>query len=367
MLSVAAAIPTAQIERHLADGVPVVRAMPNAPVDRARGHGRHLRGRARRATSTSRSRRRAARARRPRRRRCPSTSMDAITAVSGSGPAYFALLAEAMIEAGILLGLSREVSTTARRADDARHREAAPRRGDAPGRAARGGHVAGRDDDPRDPRARAGRRPRRVPERDPGRDGALARSSPEGDELSRLSTSSTTARGAAVAAELLAAAARRGEHDRPHRAARRRRRLRAGRRARAGLERASALVGRRALRAAGRRALELPAGQAHAARPARAQPPEVHRIRGELGRRGGRGRVRRGSKACASTSLLGLGPDGHVGVALPGLAALDERERRVTSGSRPRAVVDRVTMTLPVLSAPRRSSSSSPAKRRRRP
>src|SRR5262249_9725156 len=32
-------------------------------------------------------------------------------AVSGSGPAYYALLAEAMIEAGILLGLSREVST----------------------------------------------------------------------------------------------------------------------------------------------------------------------------------------------------------------------------------------------------------------
>jgi pyrroline-5-carboxylate reductase len=37
--------------------------------------------------------------------------MDAITAVSGSGPAYFALLAEAMIEAGILLGLAREIST----------------------------------------------------------------------------------------------------------------------------------------------------------------------------------------------------------------------------------------------------------------
>ena len=31
MLSVAAAIPTAQIESRLADGVPVVRAMPNAP------------------------------------------------------------------------------------------------------------------------------------------------------------------------------------------------------------------------------------------------------------------------------------------------------------------------------------------------
>ena len=37
--------------------------------------------------------------------------MDAVTAVSGSGPAYFALLAESMIEAGILLGLSREIST----------------------------------------------------------------------------------------------------------------------------------------------------------------------------------------------------------------------------------------------------------------
>ena len=43
--------------------------------------------------------------------RVPERSMDAVTAVSGSGPAYFALLAEAMIEAGILLGLSREIST----------------------------------------------------------------------------------------------------------------------------------------------------------------------------------------------------------------------------------------------------------------
>ncbi len=41
----------------------------------------------------------------------PEDAMDAVTAVSGSGPAYYALLAEAMIEAGILLGLSREVST----------------------------------------------------------------------------------------------------------------------------------------------------------------------------------------------------------------------------------------------------------------
>jgi pyrroline-5-carboxylate reductase len=41
----------------------------------------------------------------------PEKSMDAITALSGSGPAYYALLAEAMIDAGLLLSLSREVAT----------------------------------------------------------------------------------------------------------------------------------------------------------------------------------------------------------------------------------------------------------------
>ena len=37
--------------------------------------------------------------------------LDAVTALSGSGPAYFFLLAEAMIDAGILLGLPRDVSS----------------------------------------------------------------------------------------------------------------------------------------------------------------------------------------------------------------------------------------------------------------
>jgi pyrroline-5-carboxylate reductase len=43
--------------------------------------------------------------------RLKETHLDAITATSGSGPAYFFLLAEAMIEACILLGLSRDVAT----------------------------------------------------------------------------------------------------------------------------------------------------------------------------------------------------------------------------------------------------------------
>lgn len=109
VLSVAAAIPTAAIESRIAPGVPVVRAMPNAPATVHEGiagvcagaHAddehltlaeevlSHLGGVV----------------------RVPERYMDAVTAVSGSGPAYFALLAEAMIEAGILLGLSREIST----------------------------------------------------------------------------------------------------------------------------------------------------------------------------------------------------------------------------------------------------------------
>jgi pyrroline-5-carboxylate reductase len=110
VVSVAAAITTAHIEERIADGVPVVRAMPNAPATVHEGMagvcaGAHageehlaiaeeLLGHLGRVV------------------RVPENLMDAVTAISGSGPAYFALLAEAMIEAGILLGVSREISTT---------------------------------------------------------------------------------------------------------------------------------------------------------------------------------------------------------------------------------------------------------------
>jgi pyrroline-5-carboxylate reductase len=109
VLSVAAAIPTARIERGLADGVPVVRAMPNTPSTVHEGiaglsAGAHAGDASLDLAEEALSHLGAV-------VRVPEEALDAITAVSGSGPAYFALLAEAMIEAGILLGLSREIST----------------------------------------------------------------------------------------------------------------------------------------------------------------------------------------------------------------------------------------------------------------
>ncbi|ORW26621.1 pyrroline-5-carboxylate reductase [Mycobacterium palustre] len=41
----------------------------------------------------------------------PESHMDAVTALSGSGPAYFFLMVEAMVDAGVGAGLSREVAT----------------------------------------------------------------------------------------------------------------------------------------------------------------------------------------------------------------------------------------------------------------
>jgi pyrroline-5-carboxylate reductase len=109
VLSIAAAIPTALIERHLGDQIPVVRAMPNTPAAVHEGMagisaGAH-------AGEEHMARAEEVLSHLGRSVRVPESYMDAVTAVSGSGPAYFALLAESMIEAGILLGLSREIST----------------------------------------------------------------------------------------------------------------------------------------------------------------------------------------------------------------------------------------------------------------
>jgi pyrroline-5-carboxylate reductase len=109
VLSIAAAVPTTAIEERIAAGVPVLRAMPNTPATVHEGvaglcAGAHA-GDEHLALAED------VLLHVGRVVQVPERYMDAVTAVSGSGPAYFALLAEAMIEAGILLGLSREDTT----------------------------------------------------------------------------------------------------------------------------------------------------------------------------------------------------------------------------------------------------------------
>jgi pyrroline-5-carboxylate reductase len=108
VVSVAAGIPTKYYEQRLADGVPVIRVMPNTPalVDEAMSvisAGAHAEEKHLAAAETLLQ---------PVGKvlRLPESQQDAVTALSGSGPAYFFFLVEAMIDAGILLGISREVA-----------------------------------------------------------------------------------------------------------------------------------------------------------------------------------------------------------------------------------------------------------------
>src|ERR1700758_4682175 len=105
VVSVAAGITTGFIERRLTGEVPVVRVMSNTPVlvDEAMSvvsAGCH---------ATEEHLRRAEELLRPVGKvlRIPESQQDAATALSGSGPAYVYYLVEAMVDAGILLGIPR--------------------------------------------------------------------------------------------------------------------------------------------------------------------------------------------------------------------------------------------------------------------
>jgi pyrroline-5-carboxylate reductase len=105
VVSLCAGIPLAVIEGGLPAGTPAVRVMPNTPM---------LVGEAMSAVSggTHASDEQLAAVEKMlgsvgRVVRVPETQQDAVTALSGSGPAYFFFLVEAMIDAGILLGLPR--------------------------------------------------------------------------------------------------------------------------------------------------------------------------------------------------------------------------------------------------------------------
>jgi pyrroline-5-carboxylate reductase len=109
VVSLAAGLPTALYERHLPEGTPVVRVMPNTALlvgeamsaisPGSHATDEHLAVVEELLSAVGKV------------VRVPEHQQDAVTALSGSGPAYFFFLVEAMIDAGILLGLPRNVST----------------------------------------------------------------------------------------------------------------------------------------------------------------------------------------------------------------------------------------------------------------
>ena len=108
IVSLCAGLPTAFFAARLPEGTPVIRVMTNTPalVDQAmtaisagpHASGEHL------AVAEQMFKPLGSTI------RVPESQQDAVTALSGSGPAYFSLLVEAMIDAGILLGLPRQVA-----------------------------------------------------------------------------------------------------------------------------------------------------------------------------------------------------------------------------------------------------------------
>lgn len=110
VVSLAAGVELSVLEAHLPAGTPVVRVMPNTPASVGEGMSALSGGTA--ATAEHLDRAAALLGAVGRVVVVPEKYLDAVTAVSGSGPAYVMYVAEAMIDAGVLLGLPRDIATT---------------------------------------------------------------------------------------------------------------------------------------------------------------------------------------------------------------------------------------------------------------
>ena len=108
-VTVVAGVNTAYFETKLSAGAPVVRVMPNAPMVVAAGVSAIAKGRF--ASDEQLKEVAALFDSVGGVLTVPEAHLDAVTAVSGSGPAYFFLMAEALIDAGVAVGLSRAVAT----------------------------------------------------------------------------------------------------------------------------------------------------------------------------------------------------------------------------------------------------------------
>ncbi|MFF3302834.1 pyrroline-5-carboxylate reductase [Streptomyces sp. NPDC002908] len=105
VITTAAGITTGFIEDRLTEGTPVVRVMPNTPV--LVDEGMSVISAGSHATAAHLDHAEEIFGGVGKTARVPESQQDAATALSGSGPAYFYFLVEAMTDAGILLGLPR--------------------------------------------------------------------------------------------------------------------------------------------------------------------------------------------------------------------------------------------------------------------
>lgn len=109
IVSVAASVPTAMIERNLPPEVPVIRAMPNTPCLLGAGMTAICKGKHATAAEVSLTTRMFDVVGRT--VVVDEKHMDAVTALSASGPAYIYIILESLAEAGVKVGLPRDIAT----------------------------------------------------------------------------------------------------------------------------------------------------------------------------------------------------------------------------------------------------------------
>jgi pyrroline-5-carboxylate reductase len=109
VISIAASVPTEYIEKRLAAHIPVVRAMPNTPSMVGAGITALAKGNfaSEKHLETARTLFGAV----GKTVVVDEKHMDAVTGLSGSGPAFIYIILEALAEGGVKLGLSRELAT----------------------------------------------------------------------------------------------------------------------------------------------------------------------------------------------------------------------------------------------------------------
>lgn len=108
LLSIAAGVPTSVLESGVGPGVGVVRAMPNVAASVRASATAICRGKSTRAVDLERAR--ALLSAVGLVREVDEDLMDAVTGLSGTGPLYLFLILEGLSDAGVKVGLSREVS-----------------------------------------------------------------------------------------------------------------------------------------------------------------------------------------------------------------------------------------------------------------